>query len=409
MRLRAPLTAALVAILLAGPAWAADPPASVEERLERLERLFEKLAAENENLRRENAELKARQEETDEKVEVVADSFLIDPGAAEADEKRLHIGGYGEMHYNNLDSTEEIDFHRLVTYLGYEFSDKTRFFSELEVEHAIAGEGQVGEVEVEQAYIEHDLSENASAKFGLLLIPVGILNETHEPPAFYGVERNPVETNIIPATWWEGGLGYRHRFGQGWSFDLALTSGLQTPLEGAGAFLIRKGRQKGGKASAEGLALTSRLKWTAIPGVEVGATFQYQDDITQGALGVDATLFEVHTAIQKATPGRGSVGLRALYARWDLGGTEPAAVGRDQQEGFYIEPSYRFGDRFGLFVRYSEWDNNAGNLADTTREQAEFGFNYWLLPNVVIKADYVDQSGAADDSGFNLGFGYSFP
>ncbi len=401
---KALLPAALAAFLLASPILAADPPATVDERLERLERMFDKLASENERLRQENAELKAKQEDTDEKIEAVADAQLAGGSSAGAAEKRLHLGGYGELHYNNLDSKEEIDLHRFVTYLGYDFSDRTRFFSELEVEHSIAGDGKAGEVEVEQAYIEHDLDDDSSVRFGLFLIPVGIVNETHEPPTFYGVERNPVEKDIIPATWWEGGAGYTRRFAEGLTLDLALTSGLNTPTSGGNAFKIRNGRQKVGKAKAQNFAFTSRLKWSAIPGVEVAATCQYQDDLTQGALDVDATLFEVHTAIQK-----GGFGLRALYAFWDLSGAEPEAIGRDEQEGFYIEPSFKFGDKFGIFARYSEWDNNSGSPADTTKEQTDFGFNYWLNPSVVLKADYMDQGGAANDSGFNLGVGYSFP
>ncbi|WP_059758168.1 hypothetical protein [Thiobacillus denitrificans] len=82
------------------------------------------------------------------------------------------------------------------------FNQPPRFFSELEVEHSIAGEGKKGEIELEQAYVEY---ADHRAKAGLFLIPVGILNETHETPAFYGVERNPVEKDIIPATWWAGG------------------------------------------------------------------------------------------------------------------------------------------------------------------------------------------------------------
>jgi phosphate-selective porin len=105
---------------------------------------------------------------------------------------KVHIGGYGELHYNNLEKPDgsekkQLDFHRFVLFFGYDFSDSIRFHSELELEHAIAGDGQPGEIELEQAYIEFDLTENMEAKGGLFLIPVGILNETHEPTTFYGV------------------------------------------------------------------------------------------------------------------------------------------------------------------------------------------------------------------------------
>ncbi|MBT5005913.1 MAG: porin, partial [Halieaceae bacterium] len=142
------------------------------------------------------------------------------------------LGGYGEMHYNNLEDQNsdgektELDFHRFVLYLGHEFNENTRFFSELELEHSLSGDGKPGEVELEQAYVEHDYLNNHSVKAGLFLMPVGLMNETHEPPTFYGVERNPVEKNIIPATWWEGGLAGTGRFGQGFSYDATVTSGL---------------------------------------------------------------------------------------------------------------------------------------------------------------------------------------
>ena len=118
------------------------------------------------------------------------------------------IGGYGELHYNNIEDTESIDFHRFVLFFGHEFTESIRFFSEFELEHALSGDGKPGEVELEQAYIEMDLTESTTLKTGLFLVPVGIINETHEPPTFYGVERNPVEKNIIPATWWEAGAGF---------------------------------------------------------------------------------------------------------------------------------------------------------------------------------------------------------
>jgi hypothetical protein len=120
--------------------------------------------------------------------------------------ERTTIGGYGEVHYNNLDGSggasdkEEIDLHRFVLFVGHEFNEDIRFFSEIEYEHGVAGDGQVGEVEVEQAYVEFDLNDRHLARTGVALLPVGIINETHEPTTFYGVERNPVEKDIIPAT-----------------------------------------------------------------------------------------------------------------------------------------------------------------------------------------------------------------
>jgi hypothetical protein len=141
-------------------------------------------------------EFKALQEQMNQ----LADAVENQPSSQA---KQIHIGGYGELHYNNWEYPDgskfkELDFHRFVLFFGYDFSDSIRFHSELELEHAIAGEGQNGEIELEQAYIEFDLTENMEAKGGLFLIPVGIINETHEPTTFYGVERNPIEKKHHP-------------------------------------------------------------------------------------------------------------------------------------------------------------------------------------------------------------------
>ncbi|MGB1199261.1 MAG: porin [Thalassotalea sp.] len=316
------------------------------------------------------------------------------------------LGGYGELHYNNNDNGKDIDFHRFVLFFGHEFTNKLRFFSEFELEHSIAGEGKVGEVELEQAYIEYDFSDKLSTKAGMFLIPVGIINETHEPPTFYGVERNPVEKNIIPATWWEAGAAFTYKPQGGLAFDMAITSGLKSPIDGSKAYNIRSGRQKVGKASAENLAYTGRVKYTGVPGLELAATLQYQQDITQGEAGVDkagATLFEAHAVYQVD-----KFSLRALYATWNIDGAEAEALGRDEQTGWYVEPSYRFNEKIGAFVRYAAYDNSAGSQADTEKKQTSIGINYYLHDNVVLKADWEDNSGAADMQGFNLGVGYQF-
>ena len=287
-------------------------------------------------------------------------------------------------------------------FFGHEFSDSVRFFSEFELEHSLAGDGKPGEVELEQAYVEVDINEATSSKVGLFLIPVGIINETHEPPTFYGVERNGVEKNIIPATWWEAGASFNYKPSGGVSIDGAVTSGLEVGDD----FKIRSGRQKVANAKAENLAYTARVKYTAINGLELAATVQYQTDITQGKDGVDtasATLLEAHAIYQVK-----DFTVRALYARWDIDGAEAAVLGRDEQTGWYIEPSYAFNDKVGVFARYAEFDNNAGNSVATAVESTSVGVNYYLHENVVLKADYEDLGGASDSKGFNLGFGYQF-
>jgi len=359
---------------------------------------------------REIEALKEGQKENAEKVEAAADvaeqSQNTAAGAASWTEN-TQIGGYGELHYNNLDSKKEIDFHRFVLFFGHQFTDRLRFWSELELEHAVSGDDQNGEIELEQAYIEYDLTANQHVKAGLFLLPVGILNETHEPPTFYGVERNPVERNIIPTTWWAGGAALNGEIAPGWSYDLGVHEGLKTS---AGSnYAVRSGRQKTSEADANDLAGTGRIKWTGVAGVQLAATVQYQSDVTQGEDpdAGHAWLFETHAEIQ-----RGPYGLRALYARWDLDGSGPKSVGADEQEGFYIEPSYRITPKWGVFARYNEWDNQAGNDDfDSEKKQVNAGVNFWPHPDVVLKADVQQQDNegnSKNDNGWNLGVGYQF-
>jgi len=323
------------------------------------------------------------------------------------------VGGYGELHYNNLTGPDGkrqkvLDLHRFVIFVNHEFNDDTRFFSEFEIEHAFiadnndgSGDTSPGEVEVEQAYIQFDVGESSNIDAGVFLIPVGILNETHEPPTFYGVERNPVEKNIIPVTWWEGGAMFTSRFDSGFSYDVALTSGL------ADGTSIRGGRQKTAKATANNLAATARAQYTGIAGLTLSGTAQYQDDMTQDTTDEigSAIMIEAHAIWNVA-----DFTLTGLYANWDIdvgAGASAVDKSRDLQDGGYLEASYKFTPKWGVFVRQNEWDN--GGIGDTSKSQTDVGFNYWPHENVVIKADYQAQNNIAGDfDGFNLGVGYQF-
>ena len=363
------------------------------------------------------AELKARLDDTDQRVTVnevkVEEATEEVEAAAEAFETaqtsgggslwadRTTVGGYGELHYNNQEGDDEVDFHRFVLYFGHEFTDNIRFFSELELEHALAGEGKSGEVELEQAWIEADITDHHRLRVGLDIVPVGLINYTHEPNTFYGVERPEVEKRIIPSTWWEAGIGLNGELAPGWNYDAVLHSGLSTTTD------IRSGRQKVSKANADHPAMTARLRYTGIPGLEVGSSFQYQSDITAGVANNSATLFEGHIDWKHYT----GFGLRALYSRWDLDDVLSIA-GDDTQYGYYIEPAYRFPlsllpGEVGVFARWSELDYS--NTKE--EERIGFGINYWPIDQVAFKFDWInidDVDANTSANAFNLGLGYEF-
>ena len=404
------LTTLVLVFLLTIPN--AHAQVSNAELLAKLESMQQQI----DELKLQLAENQEKTNETDAKVEAVAEVMESAPPQV-TKASRTTIGGYGELHYNNLNAkdpsrdVEMIDLHRFVLFFGHEFNDRTRFYSEVEVEHgfvADTGGDTPGEVEIEQAFIEFDLRQDLYAKAGVFLIPVGLLNETHEPTTFYGVERNDVESIIVPSTWWEAGAGLNGRFGSGWNWDMAFTSGLQMPTTGSNAFRVRSGRQKIAKAVASDGAITGRLRYLGIPGLQAAVTVQYQFDPSQVSNdGLDdGTLIEAHIDYQ-----RSGFGLRALYARWDFSGEAVEAAGADVQTGWYIEPSYRLNEKIGFYTRYED--------VDATRKQDQFsqwevGLNWWPARNVVIKFDYrnrshnLDSENGRDFTGIDLGLGYSF-
>lgn len=346
--------------------------------------------------------------------------------------EKVSIGGYGEHHYNNYrgqnSGDDMVDAHRFVLFVGYDYNDDIRFFSELEVEHAYAGEGEPGAVELEQAYIEFDTTDTTRVKVGQFLVPVGILNPTHEPDTFYGVERNVLESAIVPSTWWETGAWFTQDLGNGLSYDLAFHSGLEVGDD----YDIRGGRQKSAKAVANDGALTGRVKYNGIAGLNLSLTVQEQSDVHQSApdsvctpenrgceLGfadgddvpdANARLIEAHARYSIA-----GLQLTAQHARWDIDSDVAEIIGADEQEGTMFEAGYKFINEVGVFARHTVIDTNAGsedNLDEETVVQTG-GVNYWPHPRVVLKADYQDfeyksDAGDGGENRFNLGLGWSF-
>ncbi|MEO5862041.1 MAG: porin, partial [Burkholderiales bacterium] len=331
------------------------------------------------------------------------------------------------------DKKDEIDFHRFVLFYGHKFNDRLRFYSELEVEHALVEGGEEsGAVELEQAYIDYRINDSFNLKAGAMLVPLGILNETHEPPTFFGVERNEVESRIIPSTWREAGIGVHGEIVQGLRYEAGILSGMD-----AGKFerpdrAVRSMRTELSEAAAHDFAFYGALNYRGIPGLAVGASVFTGDTGQNGAsdpalknVNGRLLLWDVHAQYRL-----GGLELRALYARGSLGDADKitaAAIARSGDSaqiapetfwGYYAEAGYHFrlGDEMELapFARYERYNTQAsvpsGFSADSKNDErvTTLGVNFKLHPQVVLKADYQDFKEDPKKDRFNLGVGYMF-
>jgi hypothetical protein len=323
-------------------------------------------------------------------------------------ERTTNLSGYMDFHFNKVELEDgRLDFHRFVLLVTHRFSDRIRFVSEIELEHALVeGLEKAGELELEQAYVDFLLSRKFNVRAGMLLMPVGIINERHEPPIYYGVERPFVDTVIIPSTWFEVGAGVHGEIGRGWRYRAYVTSPLNA-REFSAEEGIRGGRQKGSDTNIGRPAVTGRLEYAGIRGLTAGASFW------TGRSGFEfRPRFEVPVTVTEADVrySRDRLELRGQFAHTTIGNAGELndalgrAVGVDPNvasalRGFYGEAGYRvisgasFGD-VGLFARYENYDTQfrmpAGYipLKALDRDAVVVGATYWPDPDVAVKFDY---------------------
>jgi len=234
---------------------------------------------------------------------VEADSSIQGLGPAASKVYRVNqgvsLGGYGEFLYENFAASREdgsasgarnkADALRAIIYIGYKFNDRLLFNSEIEIEHA-------KESFLEFAYLDYRLTDRVGIRGGLLLAPLGLINELHEPPIFLGTERPLTENKIIPTTWRENGIGL---FGSGdaFSWRLYLMNSFNGTKFTAGG--LRGGRQKGGKALAEDMGVAARFDYTGTPGLILGVS-GYSGETAQGQelddepVGGRVSIWDVH-------------------------------------------------------------------------------------------------------------------
>jgi hypothetical protein len=383
-------------------------------------------------------------------------------GAAFSD---VHLWGYGEVYYTHptrVPRKTQADLARAVFGIGYAFDSRTEFNSEFEVEHAVASAGDRGEFDVEQFYVDRRLSDAATVRAGLFLMPFGLLNEHHEPTNFYGVQRNFVETLIIPSTWREGGFNVHGDIGQGMSWNVGLTTGFdlskwnyapQFPqystaldLEDSGAAPLQSTHQELALANAHDLSQYVALGYYGVPGLSLGAAISSGNAVKVPAPpnapipgSQRVTLWEAHA---RWTPAK--FDLSALYAHGSISNLSAANASNpgspnpipSEFYGYFAQAAYglwEHGDyRLAPFVRWerynmgSRYAGTVGPVAPTglvplSATPGDYGHwprnkdrvwtvgaNFYTTPHVVFKTDYQWFELNGDFNRFDLGLGLNF-
>ncbi|HXV75701.1 MAG TPA: hypothetical protein VD788_05225 [Candidatus Polarisedimenticolaceae bacterium] len=417
------------------------------ERIEELERAIAVLSHEVEDLKLGDA------------ATVTSDrgSFGLGPAASKVyrSERGVSVGGYGEMLYESFDDArqdgqpsdaiDQLDFLRAVLYFGYKFNDRILFNSEIEWEHATTSNGGNGEVSVEFAYLDFTFHDLINARAGMVLVPMGFLNELHEPPIFLGARRPYVEQALLPTTWRENGAGV---FGENdrisyRAYVHTALAGVEGNSSGSSGFDqggVRNGRSKGSRSPADELAISGRFDWFAAPGLVVGLS-AYRGDAGQGASvntdgsggTVDAVTTIVDAHVDYRWRGLQARGVwvdttiddvaRLNAAQAARGVLEPGESIGESQYGWYAEVGYDLlaassGTEQALipYLRYERYDTQ-DEVPEAFDRDPSFdrtvvtaGVAWKPITQVVVKADYNRLENEADTGvdQINAALGFMF-
>jgi len=460
------LSAALCA---GGTAWAADPvPRSAEQQqIDQLRQQLQAVQSQMQQIADQNQVLLQKMQQLSPPAPSTEPISPATPqnGTQAAPFSNVRLWGYGELYYTDPTHDRQkaqADLARAVFGIGYSFDSRTEFNSEFEVEHAVSSATDPGEFEVEQFYVDRRINDAVAVRAGLFLMPFGLLNEHHEPTNFYGVQRNFVETLIIPSTWREGGFNLHGDTPAGLSWNVGLTTGFNlsnwdyapgfpqysTALDLANnkTAPLQATHQELALANAHDLSQYIALGYYGVPGLTLGAAVS-----TGNAVKVSAppdapipgdqrvTLWEAHA---RWTPAK--FDLSALYAHGSISNLALANASNpdspnpipSQFYGYYLQAAYDLWEqdvyRLAPFVRWERYDMGshyqgvAGpvvpkGLVPLSGTPGDYGYwpqnrdrvwtvgaNLYTTPHVVFKADYQWFHLNSDFSRFDLGLGVSF-
>jgi hypothetical protein len=429
------ISAALAAAFLAAPVASMAQETDLAKRVEQLAAELEKVKAEL-AAQRAQAAAPAAPAPVQAAQPAAAAPVATAATASAAPVSDTVFSGYGEVNYNHPvrnASGAQTDLRRAVIGIQHRFDEKTKVVAEFEWEHAIASAEDSGESAIEQMYVEREFNGGLRGKAGLFLMPVGLLNQNHEPTAYYGVERNFVETAIIPTTWREAGLGLSGEFGDGFTWDTGLTTGFDLTKWDPASDEGRESplgaiHQEGQLAKSRNLSVHGALNWRGYPGLLVGGSVftGKAGHATPDFAGNDArvTVAELHT---RYTPGAWD--LSALWAYGRISNTEAlnaTFVGNPTPvpssfAGWYLQSAYKLwqdGDytlspfaRFESFNTarsYAQVPAGLGVPATPYERVATVGANLMVGQGVVLKADYQKFREDKTRDRVNLGVGFAY-
>ena len=341
--------------------------------------------------------------------------------------KSVTVGAYGEITYNQPEANNgEIDVQRLVLLFGYQFNEKTQFVTEVEFEH-------VQEVFIEQAFVNYNIAPNVSLRGGLMLVPMGIINEYHEPTTFNGVERPEVDNVIVPSTWREIGVGVTGRFNEiSLAYQAYVFNGFKSLNETntlGGSNGLRNGRQKGIQSTINKPNLSTKLDYYGLPGLRLGLSGYFGrtqaldavDMMVGSDVGISMVGLDARYAYQRFTA-RGQF-IHASISDSEAYNTLNNATLGSKLQGWYLEAAYNLlsqdkQQRLFAFTRYEEYDTHAdteGALVKNNaydRNDLTTGLSYHIAPGVVLKGDYQfrdnAQAGVKVANRLNFGIGVWF-
>ena len=339
----------------------------------------------------------------------------------------MTLGGYAEVLYNQPESVNgEIDVQRLILLFGYKFDDRTQFVTELEFEH-------VKEVYIEQAFVNYSVNNSLNVRAGLMLVPMGIINEYHEPTTFNGVERPSMDNKLVPTTWREIGIGFSGRSDamsmryQAYIFNGFLShNGTAGLVKGSNG--LRSGRQKGAESVFRTPNLSMKLDFYGINGLRLGLSGYFGRtqaanevfDTSGSTVGLSMIGFDARYNLRKFTARCQYItsSIKDAFEYNQLTAKDLASG----MSGYYIEGAYnllpiRNRQRLFAFVRYENFDTHASVPSNTDRNAAYHrkeittGLSYHLAPGAVFKMDYQSKSTGLDDDAkgqINAGVGVWF-